>query len=131
MAKRSIKGAIGMRKTILSIFNILPILVFIGFYRRGGLVSVFMVPVWLIMVSVNTACSKTVKEVLKYNILLTVASEIGILIDGCLYLSLVYYDSMGVVVMEAEMLLALVYFAVLTVFAYFIKRAGIKEKNNK
>ncbi len=110
-----------MKKLSLFILNILLIIPFILFYENGGMVAIFMLPIWFIMTVINTACSKKIKEILLYNGILMLFATVGIFVCGQLYFKYVFWDSMGEAGIFLEMIIEVINIIVLTVFECLIK----------
>lgn len=108
------KGGGTMKKTILIIVNILLIIPFILFYRRGANVAVAMLPVWFAMSGINTVFAENKKDILIYNGCLALFATAGIWLNGQLYFKYVCWDIKGEMVMNFEMMVEVVYIAVLT-----------------
>ena len=103
-----------MKKIVLIILNALLIIPFFIFFRRGGNVAIFMLPVWFVMTIVNTVFAKDIKQLLVYNGYLSLFASTGIFICGQLYFKYVYWDSIGEAIIVLEIIVAVIYIAILS-----------------
>ena len=103
-----------MKKIVLILLNVLLIIPFLVLFRKGANVAIFMLPVWLVMTVVNTIFAKNIRQLILYNVCLSVFATIGIFICGQLYFEYVYWDSMGEAVIQLEMVVEVIYIAILT-----------------
>ena len=110
-----------MKKIILILLNVLLIIPFLVLFRKGGTVAIFMLPVWLVMTVVNTIFAKNIRQLILYNVCLSFFAAIGIFICGQLYFEYIYWDSMGEAVIQLEMIVEVIYIAILTGVESFIK----------
>ena len=108
-------------KRILVIINALLIIPFIVFFTAGGSVTIWMLPVWAVMSVVNTLFAQDRKELIVLNGAMALFAAIGIWIDAILYFSFICYDSEGVLVMQLETVVMLLYVAALTLIEYLIR----------
>lgn len=104
-----------MRKALMIFLNILLIVPFFVFYRKGAMVTVYMWYVWFAMTVANAFFSKSVKELIMYNVFLLVFATIGIFVGGQLYFKYVYWDEMGESIVILEMIFEIFYIIALTV----------------
>lgn len=98
-------------------------------FRKGANVAIFMLPVWLVMTVVNTIFAKNIRQLILYNVCLSVFATIGIFICGQLYFEYVYWDSMGEAVIQLEMIVEVI-LAILTGVEGFVKYLQNREENN-
>ncbi len=117
-----------MRKIILTLLNILLIIPFMIFFRIGGNVTIFMLPVWLVMTIVNTKFAQNTAQLIWYNACLAVFAAAGIFICGQLYFQYVYRDGIGEAIVILEMKVEVIYISILTVIESFVRRF-INRKN--
>lgn len=117
-----------MKKAVLIIINILLIAPFIIWFRRGSNVAFYMLPVWLIMTVLNTAFSKSVKEIVLYNGILAIFAIIGSFVNGQLYFKYVCWDSIGEYINLLEMIIEALYITLITGIECFVKHLIIKHK---
>ena len=110
-----------MKKIVLIILNALLILPFLIFFRRGGNVAIYMLPVWLIMSVINTIIAKDIKQLLLYNGCLSLFATIGIFVCGQLYFKYVCWDSIGESIVALEIIVEIIYIAVLSAVESYIK----------
>ena len=113
-ARESMKESAKMKKIFLTILNALLITPFLIFFRRGGIVAIFMLPVWFVMSIVNTVCSKDVKQLLIYNGWLSLFASVGIFVCGQLYFKYVCWDSIGETIILLEIAVEVIYISILT-----------------
>ena len=124
------KGSINMKKTVLIILNALLIIPFFVFFRRGGNVTIFMLPVWFIMSIINSVFSKNIKQLLVYNGCLSLFASIGIFICGQLYFKYVYWDSIGESIVLLEIIVEVIYIAILSCIESLVKHLIIRRNTN-
>ncbi len=117
-----------MKKIILTILNALLIIPFLVLFRKGGNVAIFMLPIWLVMTMINTKFAPNIRQLIWYNVCLTIFATIGIYICGQLYFKYVYWDSMGEAVVQLEMIVEVIYIAILTGIESRIKYIENKER---
>lgn len=110
-----------MTKRVLLRINALLIIPFIVFFTKGGNVAIWMLPVWAVMSVVNTLFAQDRKELIALNGAMALFAAIGIWIDAILYFYFICYDSEGVLVMQLETVVMLLYVAVLTLIEYLIR----------
>ena len=110
-----------MKKAILIILNILLITPFLVLFRKAGNVAIFMLPVWFVMTIINACFAKNIKQLILYNVCLSVFATIGIYVCGQLYFKYVYWDEMGESVVILEMIIEVIYIAVLTAIEAVLK----------
>lgn len=103
-----------MKKIVLIILNALLVIPFLIFFRRGANVSIFMLPIWFIATIINAILSKDLKELLMFNGTLAIFAMIGIFANSQLYFKYVCWDTEGELIAKAEILIGLIYIAVLT-----------------
>ena len=103
-----------MKKIVLTILNALLIIPFLVLFRKGGNVAIFMLPIWLVMTIINTKFAQNIRQLILYNACLAIFATIGIFICGQLYFKYVYWDSMGEAVVQLEMIVEVIYIAILT-----------------
>ncbi len=120
-AEESLKGSASMKKTVIIILNTLLIIPFFIFFRWGGNVAIFMLPVWFIMSIINTVFSKDIKQLLVYNGYLSLFASIGIFVCGQLYFKYVYWDSVGEAVIALEIIVEVIYIAILSGIESLVK----------
>ena len=117
-----------MKKTVIIILNALLIIPFFIFFRCGGNVAIFMLPAWFIMSIINTIFSKDIKQLLVYNGYLSLFASIGIFACGLLYFEYVYWDSIGEAIIVLEIIVEVVYIAILSgiesLVKYLISKKG-------
>ena len=116
-----LKGSVNMKKTVLIILNALLIIPFFVFFRRGGNVAIFMLPVWFIMSIINSVFSKDIKQLLVYNGCLSLFASIGIFVCGQLYFKYVCWDSVGEAVIALEIMVEVIYIAILSGIESLVK----------
>ncbi len=119
-----------MKKFLSILVNTAAIVPFVVFYRFGGNVSIYMIPVIFILSLANIFLSKSKKDFLIKNLFLGISNVLGILINGILYLEFVYYDSLGEAVIAGEILIAIIYAALLSGIGYITKSLLLKLRNN-
>ena len=117
-----------MKKTVLIILNTLLIIPFLIFFRRGGNVAIFMLPIWFVMSIINTIFAKDIKQLLIYNGYLSLFAMIGIFVCGQLYFKFVYWDSIGESIIALEIIIEVIYIAILSGIESLIKYL-ISKKN--
>ena len=122
------KGSVIMKKTILIILNALLIIPFFIFFKRGGNVAISMLPAWFIMSIINTVFSKDIKQLLVYNGCLSLFASIGIFVCGQLYFKYVYWDSIGEAIIVLEIMVEVIYIAILSGIESLVKYL-ISKKN--
>ncbi len=110
-----------MKKIVLIILNTLLVIPFLIFFRQGANVSIFMLPIWFIATILNAVLSRDLKELLMFNGTLALFAMIGIFTNGQLYFKYVYWDSEGELVVMAEIIIGIIYIAVLTGIECLIK----------
>ena len=110
-----------MKKTVLIILNTLLIIPFFVFFRRGGNVAISMLAAWFIMSIINTVFSKDIKQLLIYNGCLSLFASIGIFVCGQLYFKYVYWDSIGEAIIVLEIIVEVIYIAILSGIKSLIK----------
>ncbi len=115
-----------MKKVVLIILNILQIVPFIVFYKQGGRVIMYMMPVFIIISIINTVFSKGVIELVRYNCLLIAVALLGTIACGQLYFVFVYKDSAGELVLLLEMLIMAIGLAVVSLIECLIKKLCVK-----
>lgn len=120
-SEKPLKGSAEMKKKVLIILNALLIIPFLIFFRRGGNVAIFMLPVWFVMTIVNTICSKDIKQLLIYNVLLSLFATLGIFVCGQLYFKYVYWDSIGETIILLEIAIEVIYISILTAIESFVR----------
>lgn len=118
------------RKILLTILNVLPLAIFIIFFRHGGNVAIYMLPVWIAITILNFILTKTSKELICYNGVLGLFSAVGILIDGMLYFKYVCSDSVGKSVMIFEIIVVLIYITIITGIEYCFKKVKNQKEND-
>lgn len=116
------------RKLCLMLLNILPLAIFAGFYRYGGNVCFYMLPVLALLTVINVFLSPSKEEFLTYNVVLLLSSILGIFANGQLYFKYVCYDSVGEMVLGVELLAVVILIAVLTVIELLLKAIYDKKK---
>ena len=109
------------RKVCAVLWNLLPFAAFVAFFRYGSTVGFFMPLPLLLITVINAILSRSNEEFLAYNGVLLVASLAGIAANGWLYLQYVYYDSEGVAVIGAEILIALLLISAYTAIELLAK----------
>ncbi len=119
-----------MKKLPLVLMNIAVALPFVVFFRAGGVVSIFMLPVILVLSIINTIKSKSIIEILIFNLILEVFIIIGIIVNSELYFEYVYYDRNGEMVFQAEKLISAIYVGIITLIECLTKgyNKTIKKK---
>lgn len=117
-----------MKKIVLLILNTMFILPFLILFKLGALVSIIMIPFWLIMSIVNTVLAEDVKHVLLYNGYLGIISLVGVFACGEFYLLFVYADSIGSMITGIATIIVGLYIAFLTAVECLIKYLVIKNK---
>ena len=120
-----------MKKTILIVLNILLMMPFFIFYRRGANVAIYMLPIWGIMTIVNTICAPNIRQLILCNVSLAVFTTIGIFINGQLYFKYIHWDSVGEAIIQLEMIVEVIYIAILTGIEILIKYYAVKKKSLK
>ena len=128
LKEKPLKGSAEMKKIVLTILNALLIIPFLVLFRKGGNVAIFMLPVWLIMTMINTKFAQNIRQLILYNVFLTIFATIGTYICGKLYFKYVYWDSMGEAVVQLEMIVEVIYIAILTGIESRIKYIESKER---
>ena len=128
--REPLKGSVNMKKTVLIILNALLIIPFFIFFRQGGNVAIFMLPVWFIMSIINSVFSKDIKQLLVYNGCLSLFASIGIFICGQLYFKYVYWDSIGESIVVLEVIVEVIYIAILSGIESLVKHLIIRRKTN-
>jgi hypothetical protein len=116
-----------MKKPGIIILNTLLIIPFFIFFRWGGNVAIFMLPVWFIMSIINTVFSKDIKQLLVYNGYLSLFASIGIFVCGQLYFKYVYWDSVGEAVIALEIIVEVIYIAILSGIESLVKHLISKK----
>ncbi|MBQ8001923.1 MAG: hypothetical protein IJ297_00575 [Clostridia bacterium] len=109
------------RKAIIVTLNTILILPFIIFFKYGGNVTIWMLPIWAVMSVVNTLFSDKIQEIVIFNSVMAVFACLGIWIDALLYFYYITYDSVGVAVMQLETVVMLIYVALLTLIECLVK----------
>ncbi len=117
-----------MKKVLSILINVMAIVPFIVFYRFGGNVAIYMIPVILILSLINVFLSETKKDFLIKNLFLGISNVLGILIDCLLYFIFICHDSVGEAVLALEIFIAIIYVALLSVIGYIIKGLILKFK---
>lgn len=110
-----------MKKIILIILNASLVIPFLTFFRKGAIVSIFMLPIWFVATIINTVLSKNLKEFLIYNGTLALFAMIGIFTNGQLYFKYVYWDTEGELVVMAGIIIGIIYIAILSGIECLIK----------
>ena len=124
------KGSASMKKPVIIILNTLLIIPFFIFFRWGGNVTIFMLPVWFIMSIINTVFSKDIKQLLVYNGYLSLFASIGIFVCGQLYFKYVHWDSIGESIVVLEVIVEVIYIAILSGIESLVKHLIIRRKTN-
>ena len=119
--REPLKGSVNMNKTVITILNTLLIVPFFIFFRLGGGVAIFMLPVWFVVSIINTVFSKDIKQLLVYNGYLSLFASIGIFICGQLYFKYVCWDSIGEAIIVLEIIIEVVYIAILSSVESLVK----------
>lgn len=119
-----------MKKIILTILNILLMIPFLIFFRRGANVAIYMLPIWGIMTIVNTICAQNIRQLILYNVCLSVFATIGIFINGQLYFKYIHWDSVGEAIIQLEMIVEVIYIAILTGVESLIKYFTVNKRKS-
>ncbi len=117
-----------MKKAVLIFLNVLQIVPFIVSYKQGALVTIYMMPVCIIVSIINTVFSKSIIELIRYNCLLIVVALLGTIACGQLYFVFVYKDSAGELVLSLEMLIMAICLAAVSLIECLIKKLCVKRK---
>lgn len=118
-----------VKKKALFIVNLLSVLPFLVFFRQGGAVAIFMLPIWPVFTIINAFSSETARELVFYNTCLALASAVGFAC-GQLFFHFVAYDSAGESIVYLEITVVLIYIAVITAFQCVFKHFSNKKKNS-
>ena len=116
------------RKLCLMLLNILPLAIFAGFYRYGGNVCFYMLPVLALLSVINVFLSPSKEEFLAYNVVLLLFSILGLFVNGQLYFKYIYYDAEGEIVLGVELLAVAILITVLTAIELLLKAIYDKKK---
>lgn len=117
-----------LRRFCLILLNILPCAVFVSLYKYGAIVSLYMPFMQLWITIINTIFAKSKKGFLMYNGILLISSVAGILGNSQLYFKYIRYDIEGVLVMRAEILVAILLILIITVIEFLIRYFNDKKK---
>ena len=109
------------RKYCVILLNVLPFAVFVSLYQFGGNVGLWMPFPQLFITVINTRYAGAKKELFIYNGILLLSSVAGIFVNGQLYFKYICYDVEGVMVVEAEMLAAVILILIYTAVEFLIR----------
>ena len=110
-----------MKKSVFLILNGLSMVPFLALYTHGANVGLYMFPVWLILTILNTVFSENPSQLWGYNGFMLLFSLAGIIINIYLYITFVYWDSVGGMIALLESAVTVVYILILTLVEYLIK----------
>lgn len=117
-----------LRIFCIILLNILPCAVYVNLYSYGATVSLYMPFIQLCITILNTIFAKSKKEFLMYNGILLISSVAGIFVNSQLYFKYIRYDIEGVLVMKAEILVAILLVLIFTVIEFLIKYFNDKKR---
>lgn len=116
------------RKLCLILLNILPLVIFAGFYQYGGNVCFYMLPALMLFTVINVFLSLSTEEFLVYNVVLLLSTILGIFVSDQLYFKYVCYDLLGEAVLGVEILAVVLLLSAYTAIELLFKSLYDKKK---
>ncbi|MCM1494852.1 MAG: hypothetical protein NC089_03535 [Bacteroides sp.] len=120
-----------MSKKRKLLLNGIPGLVLAACFPIGGNIFPILIAALPILVILNWKFSDNVKKLLKYNGILLASVLLGILLNSLLYFWVIQYDGEGVMVMEAELIIALVYSLLVMGVAVWLKHLTTRRRKGR
>lgn len=112
------------------IINYIPMFLWFVFYKKGGIVSFYMIPLQILLGVINYFSVDKIRNILFMNANLLISTIVGIYINSQLYFKYIKYDIEGVMVRNLEILVGILFVSMIFIVSVLCKLFSNSRKKH-